>query len=72
MYFMGPVGVEAALPRNGHLRDEYPIYWDDHIEGRIEQHWISNKSASCSIEDPKEMSDFVSCLLLILSDMTGF
>jgi hypothetical protein len=69
---MGPTHVTNALPRSGPLRNEYPIYWENHIEGQIEHYWASNKSASCTITDPKEMSDFVSWLFLDLLDMTGF
>jgi hypothetical protein len=59
VYFMGPEGFEAALPRGGPWIDTFPVHWSSHFEGHLIHHWESNKSAACKIKDSEEVARFV-------------
>ena len=60
---MGPNGLANAVPRGGHVLDEYPINWSNHLEGHIERHWLSHKATTCTITDAGEISRFVHFLV---------
>lgn len=56
---MGPNLLQNALPQGGRFLAEYPVNWENHIEGHIEHYWLSHKAPLCSFKSAKEMSDFV-------------
>ena len=57
---MGPEAQKQTISRGGPMIDSFPVDWSNHVEGHIIHHWMSNKSATCTITDPDEVPRFVS------------
>jgi hypothetical protein len=62
---MGPSGLYKAMPNGGRFIDDYPASHSNYIDGILEDHWIENKVAGCTLENANKMSGYVGQTIIL-------
>jgi hypothetical protein len=56
---MGAEGHLSAFKQGGRMREEYPVHWEDHLDGQLKHHWVTNKEEGGTIDNSADISRFV-------------
>jgi hypothetical protein len=59
LYFLGPNGLEAALPQGGQMAEDYPANPANHIEGLLILHWNTRRIQSSTLSTPADVTQSV-------------
>jgi hypothetical protein len=69
LVFLGPVGLQAALPRGGQFIDLFPADPTNHMEGLILQRWKTHKAPGSTLTSETDVTHFVCLTFKILLEI---